>query len=119
VRNSTAELNLILAVDLPFLAAGFLHYLISRARLEKNIVTVPKAAGSLQPLCAVYRTSFADVAERALREGRNRIDLLFVEGETCVVTEPELLQAGFSPSMFRNLNTPEEIETARAEAQHT
>jgi molybdopterin-guanine dinucleotide biosynthesis protein A len=113
LRNSTNELNLILAVDLPFLQARFLRYLIARAWPERNIVTVPQAAGGLQPLCAAYRRVFADVAERALREGRNKIDLLFAEGETCVLTEQELLRDGFSSSMFRNINTPEEFESAQ------
>jgi molybdopterin-guanine dinucleotide biosynthesis protein A len=118
LRNSGAELNLVLAVDLPLLEAGFLQFLISRARPETNIVTVPRTAEGLQPLCAVYRRIFADVAENALREGRNKIDRLFAEGETCVVEEQELLRAGFSPCMFRNLNTPEEIEQVRIERKH-
>jgi molybdopterin-guanine dinucleotide biosynthesis protein A len=113
LRNSTHELNLILAVDLPFLEARFLRYLISRARLERTMVTVPRAGGGLQPLCAVYHKHFADVAEHALREGRNKIDPLFAEGETRVLSEQELLRDGFSPRMFRNINTPEEFESAR------
>jgi molybdenum cofactor guanylyltransferase len=78
------------------------------------VVTVPRAGGGLQPLCAVYRRAFADVAERSLREGRNKIDRLFDEVETRVVGEEELSQAGFSGEMFRNLNTPEEWEEAKS-----
>jgi molybdopterin-guanine dinucleotide biosynthesis protein A len=113
LRNSTKELNVILAIDLPFLEARFLRYLISRAQPERNIVTVPQAAGGLQPLCAAYRRVFADGAERALREGQNKIDLLFAVEGTCVLSEQELLRDGFSASMFRNINTSEEFESAR------
>jgi molybdopterin-guanine dinucleotide biosynthesis protein A len=106
------ELNVILAVDLPFVTPRFLEYLISRARETGAVVTVPQAGGGLQPLCAVYRRTFAQVAERALRERRNKIDPLFTEVETRVLAEEELSRAGFSPQIFRNLNTPEQWEEA-------
>jgi len=108
LASTTTELNLMLAVDLPYLQPEFLQYLISEARRTGAVVTVARAGGGLQPLCALYRRAFADVAERSLREGRNKIDRLFTELETRVVSEEELSQAGFSGEMFRNLNTPED-----------
>ena len=110
--NSDTELNLMLAVDLPFVQPKFLEYLILRARDRDAVVTVPRAGGGSQPLCAVYRRSFAEVADRALRSGRNKIDALFAEVETQMLGEEELSQAGFSGEMFRNLNTPSEWEQA-------
>ena len=44
------------------------------------MVTVPRAAGNWQPLCAIYRTPFADIAETALHQGRNKIDPLYCRG---------------------------------------
>ena len=113
LASSAAELNLILAVDVPFVSRDFLQYLLKRARESEAIVTVPRAARGLQPLCGVYRRSFVEVAEQALREGRNKIDELFRLVETRVVEEHELAEAGFSVEMFQNLNTPEEWETAK------
>src|SRR5437868_773721 len=66
---SDRELNLVLAVDLPFISAELLKYLVAEARKHATSVTVPRAAGGLQPLCAVYRRKFAAVAEAALRIG--------------------------------------------------
>ena len=77
LQNTTAELNLILAVDLPFVSSKFLEYLASQARASSAVVTVPHAGGGWQPLCAIYRREFADSAEQSLREGRNKIDALF------------------------------------------
>ena len=71
-------------------------------------------AGGWQPLCAVYRRSFAEGAETALRAGHNKIDRLFDLLEIRVIDEDELVGAGFSPDIFRNLNTPEELEGANA-----
>jgi molybdopterin-guanine dinucleotide biosynthesis protein A len=73
---------------------------------------VPRAAGGWQPLCAVYRRSFAEGAETALRAGHNKIDRLFDLLEIRVIDEDELVRAGFSLDIFRNLNTPEELEVA-------
>ncbi len=114
---STAELNLVLAVDLPFVESRFLEYLISAASQVNAVVTVPRAGGGFQPLCAVYRRDFAAVAEKALRKGKNKIDALFTQVETRVITEEELSRAGFSPAMFRNLNTRQEWEKAKLKAE--
>jgi molybdenum cofactor guanylyltransferase len=108
-----SERNLVLAVDLPFLQPDFLHYLISRARESSAAVVVPRAAGGLQPLCAVYRRSFAEVAEQSLRGGRNKIDALFREVQAKILEPEELARNGFGEEMFRNLNTEKEGQEAR------
>jgi molybdopterin-guanine dinucleotide biosynthesis protein A len=113
LSSTTTDLNLILAVDLPFLGPKFLQYLLLRARESGATVTVPRAGSRLHPLCAAYRRGFTQVAEQSLRDGKNKVDSLFAGVPTCVIDEKELEQAGFSVEMFRNLNTPEEFETAK------
>jgi molybdenum cofactor guanylyltransferase len=110
---SREELNLILAVDMPFVERRFLEFLAEQARDSSAVVTVPRASGGWQPLCAVYRREFADVAEAALQADRNKIDPLFAQVTLRVVDEAELKEHGFAPDMFRNLNTPEELSAAR------
>jgi molybdenum cofactor guanylyltransferase len=112
LRSSPSELNLIVAVDVPFISFALLQFLITRARSSSAIVTVPHTSGGWEPLCAIYRREFADVAEKALRAGRYKIDALFDEVRTQAIGEEELESAGFSPNMFRNLNTPEELAEA-------
>lgn len=114
LSSSTTELNLMLAVDSPFVLPAFLEYLLLRARNSGAMVTVPRANGGLQPLCALYQRGFAEVAERSLREGKNKIDPLFAKVGTCVIEEDEVVRAGFPVEMFRNLNTPEEFEIAKS-----
>ena len=63
-------------------------------------------------MCAVYRRNFADAAEKALQEGRYKIDTLFAATSTQTIAEGELEAAGFSPKMFSNLNTPQELADA-------
>jgi molybdenum cofactor guanylyltransferase len=113
LRASNSDWNLILAVDLPFLDTGFLNYLASQAESSGATVTVPSTQGRFQPLCAVYHRSFASSAERALSEGRNKIDLLFKEVPLRLISEEEMRANRFSTAMFHNLNTPEEWEQAK------
>jgi molybdopterin-guanine dinucleotide biosynthesis protein A len=116
LRASSAELNLILAVDVPFVSREFVEYLIARARSSNAVATVPRADGGWQPLYAVYRQEFADAAEAALSAGRYKIDALFAGVNVQAIEAEELARAGFAPAMFRNLNTANDLETARRES---
>jgi molybdopterin-guanine dinucleotide biosynthesis protein A len=109
---SATELNLILAVDLPFVEEGFLSFLLKAAEETDAMAVVPRAAGGWQPLCAVYRKVFGKAVEAALKAGRNKIDLLFGPVPVLTISEQEIRSAGFSLDMFRNINTREELEQA-------
>ena len=115
LAGNAAEWNLMLAVDLPRLQPELLQFIASQARQSGAMVTVPRAGGRFQPLCAVYRKAFLPFAEAALREGKNKIDALFPEVDTRVIEEPELVSAGFAAGMFMNVNTPEEYKAALQE----
>ena len=112
LKSSSTELNLMLAVDLPLVEPNFLKYLVSVARDGNAVVTVPRASDGLQPLCAVFRRGFVEVAEQSLAQGKNKIDALFSNVDTRIVEPETLSHAGFSSEIFRNLNTPEEFEKA-------
>src|SRR6476660_7550396 len=60
---SDAELNLIIAADLPLLDVRLLKLLIDIAGNCDALVTVPRVAGNYEPLCAVYRKPFVAFAE--------------------------------------------------------
>jgi len=110
--GSTAELNLMLAVDMPFVSPQLLELLFVGAEQSDALVTVPRARERLQPLCAVYRRGFSAVAERALRAGKYKIDAAFSGGEVRVIGAEELAAAGFSERSFFNVNTPQDRATA-------
>jgi molybdopterin-guanine dinucleotide biosynthesis protein A len=114
LRASKTDLNLILAVDTPFVGSAVLEYLINVAETSGKLVAVPRVAGHLQTLCAVYRREFAEIAEKSLNAGKNRIDPLFTPDVAQVISEEEMQALAFDPAMFDNLNTPEEYERALA-----
>ena len=114
LRGSGTDLNLILAVDVPFVSAALLQYLVRRsAESPAALVTVARTGRRWQPLCAIYRRRFADLAEPSLRAGRYKIDALFDQKRTQVITGEELVAAGFSAHLFTNVNTPEDLAAAR------
>ena len=117
LRSSLTELNVMLAVDTPAVSWTFLQYLISQARgTPEAVAVVPRDGDGWQPLCAIYRREFAGAAENALRAGRNRIDWLFDSVRTRAIEPEELEGAGFSRAIFRNLNTPEELQAEKRRA---
>jgi len=118
LRASPADLNLMLAVDMPFVSAPLLRHLIAQAQTAPDtLVVVPHVDDRMQPLCAVYRREFADAAEGALHRGQYKIGRLLDQLRTRVVTQTELETAGFFPAIFRNLNTPEDLESAKREQE--
>jgi molybdenum cofactor guanylyltransferase len=114
--HSSAVLNLMLAVDMPFASRELLAFLFAEAEKSEAIVTVPRSGKGLQPLCAVYRSDFSIVAEQALRAGKYKIDALFSRVSARVIEEGELTAAGFSEQSFFNVNTPQDRLAAEGRA---
>jgi molybdenum cofactor guanylyltransferase len=107
-----SDLNLVIAVDTPFLEPKFLKWMLHRAATNHSIVTVPRLVSGFQPLCAVYRRSFKAFAEQALKAGKFKIDLLYEKVRTQPITEAELNHLAFDLRMFDNLNTRAEFDRA-------
>jgi molybdenum cofactor guanylyltransferase len=108
--DSSAELNLMLAVDMPFVSKELLEFVFAAADAEDNraIITVPRVGNGFQPLCAVYRRAFSTSAEQALRAGKYKIDGAFSGVPIRVIEEAELMAAGFTEQSFFNVNTPQD-----------
>jgi molybdenum cofactor guanylyltransferase len=108
LAHSTSELNLMLAVDMPFVSSELLAFLFAAAEDNDAVITVPRAGKGFQPLCAVYRRGFSASAEQALRAGKYKVDAAFSGVPTRVIEEAELAAAGFSGKCFFNVNTPQD-----------
>ena len=113
LHATRTDLNLILSVDMPLMSSDFLGWLVQKATMSDVMIVLPDAAGGLQPLCAIYRRGVVELAEQALRAGDYKIDRLFSRVPTRVLDEQEIVASGFSPDIFRNINTPEEYEQCR------
>jgi len=109
------ELNLVLSVDMPLMSSEFLGWLVNQARNTGELIVVPYALGGQQPLCAIYRRAVKAWAEQALKDGEYKIGRLFSRAPTRCISEAEMSAAGFSPEIFRNVNTPAEYEALAGE----
>jgi molybdopterin-guanine dinucleotide biosynthesis protein A len=116
---SASELNLVLGVDCPLVTPELLRFLVRIAAGTDKLATVPRVAGHLHNVCAVYRREFVEIAGRVLaasgggkRHG-TRIDCLFSEAPCRIVEEGELGDAGFGAELFANVNTPADFAALR------
>ncbi|HUB02837.1 MAG TPA: molybdenum cofactor guanylyltransferase [Terriglobales bacterium] len=112
LAHSSADLNLMFAVDMPFVSPELLRFLLSAAEASNTIITVPRTTRGFQPLCAVYRRDFFPIAEANLRGEKYKIDVSFSSIPLRVIEEAELSAAGFSEQSFFNINTPDDRSTA-------
>ena len=117
--HSPAELNLMLAVDMPFVSRELLELLFVTAANTDAIIAVPRTGKGFQPLCAVYRRDFSTAAEQALRAGKYKIDAAFSGTTIQVIEEAELAAAGFSEQSFFNVNTPQDHLMAEDQLKRT
>jgi molybdopterin-guanine dinucleotide biosynthesis protein A len=112
LAHSSTDLNLMLAVDMPFVTPELLTFLLAAAENTDAVVTLPRTVKGFQPLCAVYRRDFCVVAEQALRAGKYKIDAAFSGVALRIVEDAELTAAGFSERSFFNVNTQEDRREA-------
>lgn len=112
--KSRTKLNLVLGCDLPFVSPGLLSYLSVRAISFGSDVTVPCSRdGRYQPLCAVYHRRALYAVRTRLSLGENKISGFFRMVRRDAVPWQKLANAGFRPSVFDNINSPEDYEYAR------
>jgi len=96
-----SEWNLVVACDMPMLAASNLRMLVERAReSQAQCVAASGPVGELEPLCAVYHRRCLAALDRALRDKRLKMKDLLSE------LQPE--PVAFPPAALANVNTPED-----------
>jgi molybdopterin-guanine dinucleotide biosynthesis protein A len=107
------DLTLAVGCDMPFLKPRLLRAFTSWA--EGYDVTLLRHQGFLEPLHAAYRRTCLSPIEAAIRAGERRIVSFFPQVRVRTVTAEDV--APFDPHLesFRNLNTPEAWQKAKAE----
>ncbi|MCB0833127.1 MAG: molybdenum cofactor guanylyltransferase [Bacteroidetes bacterium] len=101
----------VLACDLPFLSIDLLRYLSQQG--EDADAVVPTTEQGAEPLCALYRKSCLEPIARQLNTGDMKISNFYDKVRTLTVLLNDELPF-FNPVLLTNVNTPEELERARA-----
>ena len=102
LADSTAELTLITACDMPSLNPDFLQWMLREAENSAASVTWVEN----EPLCAVYRPSAHAAAALALSQGKYKVSLAFASLNIRCLTPTD-------SSPLANANTPQDWESLR------
>ena len=108
--NGRVEAVYLSSCDVPFLLPNFVRRMIHL--LGPHQIVVPEVAGFQHPLAAVYRVDVLPAVEELLAADRLRPVFLFDRCRTRIVRFDELADVDPDCRSLRNLNTPEEYETA-------
>jgi molybdenum cofactor guanylyltransferase len=109
---TSTDNNLIVAVDLPLLTKEFLVFFRRTVEHSKRPLLACKI-GSHFPLClGIRRTLLAEVEQR-LENGDLSVHRLIEGADAEIISESQLRDASFDPSIFRNLNTREDYVAMR------
>ena len=100
------------ACDMPFLNADLITLLVREA--EGWDVVVPRVAGELQPMHAVYAKSCLPFIQKAIDTGILKIARFFPKVKVNTIEEPALRAVDPHLLGFMNVNTPLELEKAEA-----
>jgi molybdopterin-guanine dinucleotide biosynthesis protein A len=113
--NRSAEWNLILSCDMPFLTAGWLQFLVDHAReSDKEIQAIlPYSAHGPEPLCACYRTVAVEPLKNVFDGGVRKVTQALKEVRTEVLDESVWKRFDSAGHLFWNMNTPADFEEAQ------
>lgn len=100
------------ACDMPFLSAQVVRLVVGRA--PEGDVVIPRVAGQYETLHAVYGRACLSPMETRLRAGRLKVVGFFPDVRVVTVEEEEIARHGDPAVIFMNVNTPEELDRARA-----
>jgi len=117
LSHSVTDWNLILAVDLPLVPPKLLAWIADLQADSSALAIVLRVKSQLQPLCAAYHRGLLPDVEKALANRELSIHRLLERLSTRIIEEDQLIASGFVPEMLLNVNTPEDMERARAVAK--
>jgi molybdopterin-guanine dinucleotide biosynthesis protein A len=114
LEATTGDVCLAVACDMPFVSARLFEHMLELQRQADADVVIPKTAGFLEPMHAVYRREPVLRAIRAaLERGEQRMISYFPAVKVREVTEAEWRPLDPQGRAFFNVNTPEDLIEAR------
>jgi molybdopterin-guanine dinucleotide biosynthesis protein A len=100
------------ACDMPFVHREIARLVVARA--AEGDVVIPRVGAQLETLHAAYGKACLPHIEARLRAGRLKIVGFFESVRVVEIAETEVARYRAPEVVFMNVNTPEELERARA-----
>ena len=114
--ESQADATIVIACDMPYVVAPFLHHLLSLTRDADAVV--PRTERGYHPVCAAYTRACLAAAAARLAEGRLKLIDLLDDVRLRVVTTTEIDAFGDHRRLLANVNTPAEYGGLEALERH-
>jgi molybdopterin-guanine dinucleotide biosynthesis protein A len=114
LRSSSAEWNLVIACDMPYLTREWLDYLIARALRSDAEVILPINDRGAEPLCAMYRRQCLPAIRAALDGGTRKVTDGLAGIRTDYVEPAEWKGFDSEGLLFKNMNSPADYEEAKS-----
>jgi molybdopterin-guanine dinucleotide biosynthesis protein A len=112
LKAAPGEAAFTVACDMPFLHPAVVRLVVARAG-EADVV-IPRVGGQLETLHACYAKSCLPHIEERILAGRLKIVGFFERVRVIEIAEVEVARHRDPAIAFMNINTPEELERARA-----
>jgi molybdopterin-guanine dinucleotide biosynthesis protein A len=106
LRTTSAEWNVLVACDMPGVKSQLLKELLRAAEVSGANALVPSTPAGLEPLCAVYHVRLLSAVESAIQSKLLKMHDFVSTIQVRLWPAPDL-------TVFRNINTPEELSGAR------
>jgi molybdopterin-guanine dinucleotide biosynthesis protein A len=112
LHAAPGEAAFTVACDMPFLVPEVARLVTSRA--DEADVVIPRVGGQLETLHACYTKACLGPIETRLRAGRLKITGFFEDVRVLEIPEEAVARFGDPRMVFMNVNTPEDLDRARA-----
>ena len=122
LKHAATDWIFVLAVDLPLVNSDLVSFIAGTCEATA-LAVVPRVGKHLQPLCAAYHRRLLPEVERAITGDdlsvhrlleRVSTGMMEKQSITKIIEEKDIVRHGFLAEMLANVNTPEELERARA-----
>ena len=108
------RLVFVAAGDMPFLPADLVGYLLDRLERRGVFAVVPRYRGGTHPLCAAYDREILPRVRSALDAGVRSMREFLGDLDRVEYAEEELRRFGDPDLFLMNVNSPEDLDRARA-----
>jgi molybdenum cofactor guanylyltransferase len=108
------RLVFVAAGDMPYLSEGLICFLLERLEGGDACAVVPRHRGRTHPLCAAYDREVLPRARAALDRGVRSMREFLEALDPVEYAEEELRRFGDPALFLMNVNTPEDLDRARA-----
>jgi len=112
LAETSSPWNLILACDLPYLSAGWIDWMLTRATRSHGDAVVPQTERGLEPLAAIYRRECAPTIADALASGMRKVTDIIQKLRLDVVHPGKWTSIDPGRLVLKNMNAPGDYEEA-------